>query len=540
MSVSLSALERDNPPPRRKSCAACIKSKRRCDVGFPTCQRCLHRQIECVYEPAGGPLRTDRPARQRRQHAAKQVGGVAAAPSCPAVTSDPGEMTPLVTSLEGVGDLLPWDHLPSLGSPLPPFDPFSTHTPSNTLATASSTDTLLATADPWEFTMFQDADSLLDSILMTPAPPAPKSLEVYRGSIQDVEKGTGRLQFDFPGYPTNLTGPPVPFNMSQIFRSRLNFAVEELRRAPKLFLETTGTPWMHPLLYRDYMPPVMEDVYSACALFAAKNSTNGALIMRSIDYRVAALVATPLADDAPVSEILARAQALILYQSMYLLDEKLSQLSSRTVSAPAATALEEVTYRLLDKVMEGLTQGQPHSSHSPTTIASSFSSSSPTDSARNDAPEAPAAVRTVQPQNAVPYMSETEHLPLYPLGPTRAFWERWTLQESTARTFLAAFFLMQLTRLLSGVDPAPCTARTAIWNHWTLAARLWRAADPVEFAQAWNETNGKLFIVSPSTMDRVLRDCGVEDVDAFGKMIFTTTLGFEEIRGWFASKGGVL
>ncbi|KLU91017.1 hypothetical protein MAPG_09542 [Magnaporthiopsis poae ATCC 64411] len=413
MSISLSALERDNPPPRRKSCAACIKSKRRCDVGFPTCQRCLHRQIECVYELASGPLRTDRPARQRRQQAAKQAGGVAAAPSCPAVTPQPGEKTPQVTSLETVGDLLPWDDLTSFGSPLPPFDPFSTHAPSNTLTTASSTDTLLNTADPSEFTMFQDADSLLDSILMTPAPPAPKSLEVYRGSIQEVEMGTGRLQFDFPAYQTNLPGPPVPFSMSQIFRSRLNFAVEELRRAPKLFLETTGTPWMHPLLYRDYMPPVIEDVYSACALFAAKNSTNGDLIMRSIDYRVAALVATPLANDAPLNEILARAQALILYQSMYLLDEKLSQLSSRTVSAPAATALEEVTYRLLDKVMEGLTQGQPHPHQSPATAVSSSSSSpSPADAARDDAPEAIAAAKTVQLQNTVPYMSETEHLPL--------------------------------------------------------------------------------------------------------------------------------
>ncbi|KAL8377979.1 hypothetical protein RB595_008592 [Gaeumannomyces hyphopodioides] len=384
--------------------------------------------------------------------------------------------------------------------------------------------------------MFQDADSLLDSLLMTPAPPAQKTLEIYRAPVQELEKGTGRLQFDFPAYPTNQPGPPIPFCMSHIFRSRMNFAVEELRRAPKLFLETTGTPWMHPSLYRDYMPPVVEDVYSACALFAAKNAANEAVIMRSIDYRVAALVATPLAEDASLNEILARAQALILYQSMYLLDEKIPQLSSRTVSAPAAAALEDVTYRLLDKVVEGLTQGQPHAHHVPATTASP---SPPTGLARDGALEAFPG-QTVRLQNAVPHLSETEHLPLYPLGPTRAFWERWTLHESTARTFLAAFFLMQLTRLLSGADPAPCTARTAIWNHWTLAARLWRAGGPVEFAQAWNETGGRLFVVSPSTIDMVLRDCGVEDVDAFGKMIFTTTLGLEEIRGWFASKGGVL
>ncbi|KAL8287882.1 hypothetical protein RB597_000128 [Gaeumannomyces tritici] len=534
MSSSLSSRERDNPPPRRKACVACIKSKRRCDVGLPACQRCLHRQIECVYEPAVVPLRTDRPARQRRQHAAKRAGGVAAAPSCPAMTA-----------LENVADVLPWDDLPSLESPLIDLELFSAYTPSDILATASPADTLLATAEPLEFTMFQDADSLLDSLMMTPAPPAQKDIEIYRAPMQqpmqEFEKGTGKLQFDFPAYPTSQPGPPIPFHMTKIFRSRMKFAVEELRRAPRLFLETTGTPWMHPSLYRDHMPPAVEDAYSACALLAAKNAANEAVIMRSIDRRVAALAATPLPGEAPLSEVLARAQALILYQSMYLLDEKASQLSGRTVSAPAAVALEEVTYRLLDKVVEGLAEGQ--SSHAQCVAADATTTtwlSPPAGPAGDGGALETSAAPTVCLQSMVPHVSGTEHLPLYPLGPTRAFWERWTLHESTARTFLAAFFLVQLTRLLSGADPAPCTARTALWNHWTLAARLWHAAGPVEFAQAWNEAGGRLYVVSPSTIDGVLRDCGVDDVDTFGKMIFTTTLGLDEIRGWFASKGGVL
>lgn len=36
-------------PPRRKSCEACKVSKRRCDLTFPACSRCLHRNIPCVY-----------------------------------------------------------------------------------------------------------------------------------------------------------------------------------------------------------------------------------------------------------------------------------------------------------------------------------------------------------------------------------------------------------------------------------------------------------------------------------------------------------
>ncbi|KAJ5155199.1 hypothetical protein N7492_008002 [Penicillium capsulatum] len=36
-------------PPRRKSCEACKVSKRRCDLTFPACSRCIQRNIPCVY-----------------------------------------------------------------------------------------------------------------------------------------------------------------------------------------------------------------------------------------------------------------------------------------------------------------------------------------------------------------------------------------------------------------------------------------------------------------------------------------------------------
>ena len=47
--MSLTARERHNPPPRRKSCAACIKAKRRCDFAVPACLRCSQRNIVCQY-----------------------------------------------------------------------------------------------------------------------------------------------------------------------------------------------------------------------------------------------------------------------------------------------------------------------------------------------------------------------------------------------------------------------------------------------------------------------------------------------------------
>lgn len=45
----MSSLERDNPPPRRKSCEACRAAKRRCDLALPTCFRCSQRGLACAY-----------------------------------------------------------------------------------------------------------------------------------------------------------------------------------------------------------------------------------------------------------------------------------------------------------------------------------------------------------------------------------------------------------------------------------------------------------------------------------------------------------
>lgn len=36
-------------PPRRKSCEACKTAKRRCDLAFPTCSRCMSRCLPCIY-----------------------------------------------------------------------------------------------------------------------------------------------------------------------------------------------------------------------------------------------------------------------------------------------------------------------------------------------------------------------------------------------------------------------------------------------------------------------------------------------------------
>ncbi|KAJ9604695.1 hypothetical protein H2200_010809 [Cladophialophora chaetospira] len=51
--------DESRPPPisRKKSCAACIKSKIKCQAGQPSCSACLRKGLPCIYEP---PLRKRR------------------------------------------------------------------------------------------------------------------------------------------------------------------------------------------------------------------------------------------------------------------------------------------------------------------------------------------------------------------------------------------------------------------------------------------------------------------------------------------------
>lgn len=39
---------------RKKSCNACVKSKRRCDLGYPCCKRCFTKGLDCAYPNASG------------------------------------------------------------------------------------------------------------------------------------------------------------------------------------------------------------------------------------------------------------------------------------------------------------------------------------------------------------------------------------------------------------------------------------------------------------------------------------------------------
>jgi hypothetical protein len=60
------------------------------------------------------------------------------------------------------------------------------------------------------------------------------------------------------------------------------------------------------------------DAYAACSLYQAKNSTNSKFVFRCIEQRVAELLSSAM-PSRPL-EILARIQALIIYQIIRIFD----------------------------------------------------------------------------------------------------------------------------------------------------------------------------------------------------------------------------
>ncbi|KAL1862510.1 hypothetical protein VTK73DRAFT_6768 [Phialemonium thermophilum] len=299
MAQSLTSVERDNPPPRRKSCFACTKARRRCDQARPACQRCTRRHIDCQY-PHDVRHRRD----QASSHApsAAVIGASAqshlssdlAVLQAPRRSADPTDFM-----LDPLGDFL------------------------GVMAFSSSSGGVM---DPsaWE-----------PSLALIPLTPA----------------GTVQPWLD----RSQVVGDP---KTSQDFTSRLQYSLEKISASPRQMVLENTMPWCHAHLYDDHMPKSMQDAVSLAAFFEARNSTNARTIRSCIESRVQDLVSSPC-PSAPL-EILARTHALLVYQILRLQDDDLRVRMSCDATMPL---LEQAAYALLPHIVfhdpAGGGQGQP-------------------------------------------------------------------------------------------------------------------------------------------------------------------------------------
>ncbi|KAH6697160.1 hypothetical protein F5X68DRAFT_238482 [Plectosphaerella plurivora] len=423
MTQTKTSLERDNPPPRRKSCLACTKARRRCDQATPSCQRCAQRTIACQY-PAG--------ARPRRMPAAGP-------------TLSPSE------SIPGLFDL------PT--TPQASFDMLGTVEPSDDLfgGLGSNLNFMDLEADPGR-------DMSLD--LINPPPLTTTQLALVPSRLATNAQKTRALT------------------------TRLQYGVDQVIAAPRLMVSENYMPWCHAHLYDDGMPRSMQDAVSSAALHAAKNDRNTRVIRDCIESRVQDLLSSP-SPFAPL-DLLARAQALFMYQTLRLSDPDPRVRLSYDATMPH---LEESAYALL-----------PHITfHDPA-----------------EADHAP------------------DPLPLYPIAAARDAWLLWIFMESARRTLAMILFFVVAHRFVRG-EMTQCNTNKYVSRSVTLSAHLWQAKDPVDFALAWR--NKRHYVVHGDSMDAVvamLEDAKSDDIDELGKIFLASVMGRDEAKGWLALRGASL
>lgn len=236
MSRPLTRVERDSPPPRRKSCLACVKSKRRCNQRFPSCLRCAQRRIPCEYA-------AQVPQSSRAESYAE------AEPTALLVTrQDNGEREALQDKTVSCESWMTTDEY----TPCPELSWSVDH---ENIPLDESITLAVEPAPEWSTMMRLDEFAPLEDICRGPELPLhPIVMEMASTEARPT------LQVMSTGY----------FNMEAVSTEldrNLSYAVEKIKASPSTMFLELQTPWCHASLYRDEMPRVMQG--QCCCFYEA-------------------------------------------------------------------------------------------------------------------------------------------------------------------------------------------------------------------------------------------------------------------------------
>lgn len=345
---------------------------------------------------------------------------------------------------------------------------------------ATTTDSLgVATIPQFEFEEFDPATTFEDQLLDFDLPGAITSLNSFsylEFAPANDEKENALHKTTIPAKASSLAWT----SLTPVAESRISYAIDQLKLAPRMMVNSGSTLWSHVALYDEYMPRILQDAYAACALYSSRNEANADLVDRHITNRIDELMAAPL--PSAQLEIVARAHALMLYQIMFVFGD----IRSRNQAQDLILHLEQA--------------GQ--------------------------------SLHHLSSQQTNPIGSK---LPVYPSTAARAAWKTFQFQETVRRTTLSLFQFLALCHLLCGRNES-CAPSLARGNEVTLSAHLWNAKSAFDFAVAWNEKSH--FLVKDLDFSEVMRDAEPDDVDDFAKMMLVGLMGIDDVRGWFYMKGG--
>lgn len=163
------------------------------------------------------------------------------------------------------------------------------------------------------------APSSIDPILLQ-SPDATSSPESDKSCENTQAQPCGEHCYE-PRVPKQLL--PQLWAPSYLNREQVLFSVSAMWNFVPALAHAGHNAFIHEKLYRDHQPPAYQDSCSLSALYLAKTKQNIPILTKSIDSKIAALVAA--SPTWTLTEHLAAVQALIIYQVIRLFDADLAQ-----------------------------------------------------------------------------------------------------------------------------------------------------------------------------------------------------------------------
>ncbi|KAF4472092.1 fungal zn(2)-Cys(6) binuclear cluster domain-containing [Fusarium albosuccineum] len=258
---------------RKKSCNACVSSKRRCDLGLPFCGRCLSRGVNCVYPWATTEAFTSAEASNAGVSLVPVTNGLLEhSPRYQDASWMPGAATDMTNYL----------HVPY---------------------TASSPSSVPAPLSP-------AMESLISDIINRTGTCSPLGLNFTPGTPGSGAMGVPEVAEDYDGQVA--TGSR--------FQPRTEYAGRRLAAQACVLVQSGQTAFIH----RTHVgaSAVLQDALAASALHAMLNPANSKIVRAEISRRCNLLVGAVeavLACSPPVEiDLLPPVQALLVYQCIRL------------------------------------------------------------------------------------------------------------------------------------------------------------------------------------------------------------------------------
>jgi hypothetical protein len=250
---------------RKKSCFACVKSKRRCDLGYPYCKRCCLKGYDCKY-----------PNATKRETA-----------------SNSGHVPTEVIIRHATPDLAP---IPSA-----------------------------STSAETTFVNFSTADANIDPSLLqaSDSSGSSSSPESFDHFDQFQIHNDGGMEEPHAMTRPMLTRMWVPEVVVPSFLSKAQtqFVIRHLSGFVPAMAHAGATLYLHKDLYPSSEPEAYQDCVALSALYLNKTPQNQRILARSISSKIASMIA-----EVPIwslNQHLAAVQALIIYQIIRLFDPDL-------------------------------------------------------------------------------------------------------------------------------------------------------------------------------------------------------------------------